>query len=447
MADDLESATSTTTDTSNRNVAVAFGLVIGAGAATAIGAAVVFFPRLVRLASRRTLAAALGLSAGVMTYVSFVEIFRKSWVAFVDAGFDEDREAYVYATVCFFSGVVLMLLLNAAVSCLLGGHHHHHDHDSPRKAERTSSLSRTSHQSEADGAGECNNKQRHECEDDDPPAPAACMCCAEDPAADLEIYRQICEEIVRREKVEEEQEEEEVVDEEDPGDEQPIGDAPTAQESKEEIAEEATAVPEEGGVSGESPQWVQEEAGSPANVGYDDDDDDDVDAEEGGPEPELTEEERHENRKLMRMSINTAVAIAIHNFPEGLATFVAALADPAVGVVLAVAISIHNIPEGLCVAMPIYYATGNKWKAFMWGCLSGASEPVAALLGWAVLANSFSDTVYAIMFGLVAGMMVIISTKELLPTASRYDPEDTVVTYSYVVGMGIMALSLVLFVL
>ena len=154
-----------------------------------------------------------------------------------------------------------------------------------------------------------------------------------------------------------------------------------------------------------------------------------------------------ENEKLVKMGINTAIAIGLHNFPEGLATFVAALDDPRVGGVLAIAIGIHNIPEGLCVALPIYYATGNRMKAFLWALLSGASEPIAALLGWAILANSFSDELYAILFGLVAGMMIIISTRELLPTAHRYDPEDTVVTYSFIGGMLIMALSLVLFVL
>lgn len=97
------------------------------------------------------------------------------------------------------------------------------------------------------------------------------------------------------------------------------------------------------------------------------------------------------------------------------------------------------------MALPIYYATGRKWRAFTWACLSGASEPFAALLGWAVLANSFNDTIYGSLFGLVAGMMVIISTRELLPTAHRYDPEDTVVTFSFMLGMFIMALSLVLF--
>ena len=171
-----------------------------------------------------------------------------------------------------------------------------------------------------------------------------------------------------------------------------------------------------------------------------------VDTETGDGETEALKEEE-ERKKLVRMGINTAVAIALHNFPEGLATFVAALDNPRVGGVLAIAIGIHNIPEGLCVALPIYYATGNRTKAFLWALLSGASEPLAALLGWAVLANSFSQQMFAILFGLVAGMMVVISTRELLPTAHRYDPSDTVVTFSFIVGMAVMALSLVLFLL
>lgn len=160
---------------------------------------------------------------------------------------------------------------------------------------------------------------------------------------------------------------------------------------------------------------------------------------------ENTPDKDEENRRLVKMGLNTAIAIGLHNFPEGLATFVAALNDPAVGTVLAVAIAIHNIPEGLCVALPIFYATGNRFNAFMWALLSGASEIVAALLGWAILANSFTDSIYGVLFGIVAGMMVIISVRELLPTAHFYDPEDTVVTYSYIGGMALIALSLVLF--
>ena len=115
------------------------------------------------------------------------------------------------------------------------------------------------------------------------------------------------------------------------------------------------------------------------------------------------------------------------------------------GAVLAIAIGIHNIPEGMCVALPIYYATGNRWKAFLWGTLSGLSEPIAALLGWLVLASVMTDEVYAVLFGIVSGMMVIISLKEAIPTAHRYDPEDTVVTMSVIAGMGIMGLSLMLY--
>lgn len=158
-------------------------------------------------------------------------------------------------------------------------------------------------------------------------------------------------------------------------------------------------------------------------------------------------EDAEEKRRLIKMGLNTALAIGLHNFPEGLATFVAALDDPSVGGVLACAIAIHNIPEGLCVALPIYYATGSRMKAFLWALLSGASEIVAALLGWAVLATAVDDSTYAALFGIVSGMMVIISVRELLPTAHHYDPEDTVVTYSFIAGMMLMAVSLILFML
>ncbi|CAM9546499.1 unnamed protein product [Discosporangium mesarthrocarpum] len=84
---------------------------------------------------------------------------------------------------------------------------------------------------------------------------------------------------------------------------------------------------------------------------------------------------------LVRVGVMTAVAIGIHNFPEGLATFVAALSNPSVGIALAVAIAIHNIPEGLCVAIPVYYATGRRWKAFVWAFPPGISEPLEAGLG------------------------------------------------------------------
>ena len=153
-----------------------------------------------------------------------------------------------------------------------------------------------------------------------------------------------------------------------------------------------------------------------------------------------------EPKQLKNMGIMTAVAIGLHNFPEGLATFVAALADPKLGVALAVAIAIHNIPEGICVAMPIYYATGSKWKGFWWSFLSGLSEPLGAIVGYGVLkGNGMSPAAFGALFGLVAGMMVFISVKELIPTALKYDPRDEYVTTFVFVGMFVMAVSLVLF--
>mmetsp|Transcript_85854 Transcript_85854/g.228189 ORF Transcript_85854/g.228189 Transcript_85854/m.228189 type:complete len:317 (-) Transcript_85854:65-1015(-) len=153
-------------------------------------------------------------------------------------------------------------------------------------------------------------------------------------------------------------------------------------------------------------------------------------------------------KKLQRMGLNTAVAIAIHNFPEGLATFVATLADPSVGATLAIAIAIHNIPEGLCVALPIYYATNNRHLGFFFALLSGISEPIGAFIGWLIFKSTgddMSQKVYGALFGLVGGMMIMIVLLELLPTGYRYDPQDKYVTNSLVLGMLVMALSLVLF--
>lgn len=133
------------------------------------------------------------------------------------------------------------------------------------------------------------------------------------------------------------------------------------------------------------------------------------------------------------------------NFPEGLATFVSILDNPKVGTSVAIAIAIHNIPEGVCVAMPIYYATGSRLKAFFWATLSGMTELIGAFLGWVVLRNVITPTVYGILFGVVGGMMVYISIKELIPTAHRYDPDDQVTSIGVVAGMIVMAVSLVLF--
>ena len=329
-----------------------FILVCGAGSSTGIGAAVVFSERLVQLASKPFLAGALGLSAGVMLYVSFVEIMVKSQMGFEASSVMGPNDAYLAATASLFAGMLFMSLLDALVHTLDPNHTAHMSSDPARYIPKSV---------EGD-------------------APAASCCAMGD-----DVFEEI----------------------------------------------EARKAAKASGVA--------DEAGAPSQAEAD------ADAESGAKSLEVEAKEEGD-KPLERMGVMTALAIGIHNFPEGLATFVATLDDPAVGGALAIAIAIHNIPEGLCVSIPIYFATGDRWKAFRWALLSGVSEPVGALLGWLLLKDHFNELLYGIVFGMVAGMMVMICLNELIPTAHRYDPQDKVVTKSITAGMVVMAASLCLFV-
>lgn len=154
--------------------------------------------------------------------------------------------------------------------------------------------------------------------------------------------------------------------------------------------------------------------------------------------------EMGKDQSLMRMGLFSALAIGIHNFPEGLATFMGALNDPALGVSIAVAIAIHNIPEGIAVSVPIYFATKNRKRALKYSFLSGLSEPIGALLGFFILRSFFNETVFGLVFASVAGIMVYISLDELLPTAEKYG-EHHIAIWGLISGMGVMAVSLLLF--
>ncbi|MPM07492.1 Zinc transporter ZupT [bioreactor metagenome] len=147
--------------------------------------------------------------------------------------------------------------------------------------------------------------------------------------------------------------------------------------------------------------------------------------------------------KLMRMGFFSALAIAIHNFPEGLATFMAAISEPKLGISIAVAIAIHNIPEGVAVSAPIYYATKSRKKAFWYSLLSGLAEPVGAFIGFFLLRRWFNDITFGFVFAAVAGIMVYISLDELLPTAEEYGEHHVAIT-GVIAGMIVMAVSLVM---
>mmetsp|Transcript_17984 Transcript_17984/g.46113 ORF Transcript_17984/g.46113 Transcript_17984/m.46113 type:complete len:344 (+) Transcript_17984:292-1323(+) len=335
------------------NVALAFGLVIAAGMSTCIGSCLVFCTN---LANARLLAGSLGMSAGVMLYVSFAEIFStKSVQAFEEYYKDDpngDAKALRQATYCFFGGMVAIALLNWLVH-LLEKH----------------AMGKNTHPVEASTASD----------------------------SGLEL--------------------------------------PTAQALSGEEARK-------GNVDAAGPD-------SAIEVSLDEDSRHGLSsaAAPGMAVPNNVQEiiDRNGHAGLNKMGIMTGLAIAIHNFPEGLATFVAALAEPKAGVALAIAIALHNIPEGICVAMPVYYATGSKLKGFFWSFLSGITEPIGGIFGYLVLWNSVTPLSYAIMFGIVGGMMVYISLRDLLPTALRYDPGDKVTTLCLFLGMVVMAASLLVF--
>ncbi|EOH6578719.1 TPA: zinc transporter ZupT, partial [Campylobacter jejuni] len=146
-------------------------------------------------------------------------------------------------------------------------------------------------------------------------------------------------------------------------------------------------------------------------------------------------------KALKRTGIFTALAIAIHNFPEGFATFISSLDNLTLGIAIAIAVAIHNIPEGLAVSLPIYHATGDKKKAFIYSALSGFAEPLGAFVGALILLPFIGDLTLAISFAVIAGIMVFISLDELLPAAKTYDKAHDSL-YGLIVGMAIMALSL-----
>jgi ZIP family zinc transporter len=149
-------------------------------------------------------------------------------------------------------------------------------------------------------------------------------------------------------------------------------------------------------------------------------------------------------RKLYRMGLFSALAIVIHNFPEGMATFTSALDDPKLGISIAVAIGIHNIPEGISVAIPVYYATGSRKKAFILSFLSGLSEPLGALIGFMLLKSFFTPTLFGILFSAVGGVMVYVSLDELFPAAREHGSGHLSIG-GLIAGKGVMALSLLLF--
>ncbi|KAG2482290.1 hypothetical protein HYH03_018775 [Edaphochlamys debaryana] len=420
------------------DVGLAFGLVIAAGCATCVGAALAF---VTGLHNTKLLAGALGASAGVMLYVSFVEIFSEKAVAgFEEAGYGEN-EAYRYATLMFFGGMGFTWALGWASQGLMALAGACAGRGRRRKEVAADPSTRGGDVWLSVGAGA------------EPPAsgeatPRAASCTST-PALHPHPQQQLQAPADGRE--------------------HPhlpmavcVCDAGAALEALARMSKPAAAGAGPAGAAGaEATSTCAEPAGAGPGCHAASHEAAGAQAEAAGPAPAAVEgpgaagvgagsaphhHDHHSHHALARMGLLSALAIGLHNLPEGLATFVGTLADPSAGIAIAVAITLHNIPEGIAVALPIYFATGSKLKGFLWSAVAGLAEPIAGLLGWLILRGRDSDPLmYGCMFSIVAGMMVYIALVELLPAALRYDPGDTWVSRCAVAGMAVMAASLMLF--
>lgn len=318
----------------DNDVVFAFALTIFAGLSTGIGSAIAFFAK---RTNTRFLSVSLGFSAGVMIYVSFVEIFPKANESLVaDLG---QSKGSLITVIAFFAGMLLIALIDKLIP----------SSENPHEMYRIEDMKPENCQVRPDGTQVCDiNGQQ------------------------LEFK---------------------------PGQKEIKIESESSISLRQSLSEENADTYGSGG---------------------------------------------HEhNQKLMRMGIFTALAVGIHNFPEGLATFISALHDPSIAIPIAIAIAIHNIPEGIAVSVPVYYATGSKRKAFRLSFLSGLSEPAGALIGYLILMPFLSEMLMGIVFAAVAGIMVFISLDELLPSAREYG-EPHLSIYGMVAGMVVMAASLIL---
>ncbi len=159
--------------------------------------------------------------------------------------------------------------------------------------------------------------------------------------------------------------------------------------------------------------------------------------------PDTFHEDDFEHHRLMEAGVLTAMGIALHNFPEGMAVFAVSLESLSLGLPIAIAIAVHNIPEGIAVSVPLFYATGDKKKAFFYSFFSGIAEPIGAVIGFLILLPFLTPIILNLTLAFVAGVMIFISFDELLPISRDYGNEhlSTVGLFS---GMAVMMISLAL---
>lgn len=157
-------------------------------------------------------------------------------------------------------------------------------------------------------------------------------------------------------------------------------------------------------------------------------------------EEKKTSTKKTKDSNLFRVGFVSMIALMLHNFPEGIATYVSAYEDTALGIYIAIAIALHNIPEGISIAMPIYYSTGSKLKAFKYTFYSGVAEPAGAVIAFIFLKPFINEIVLSIIFAIVSGIMLYIAFAELIPAARKYGYHKTYL-FSIFLGICIIPIS------
>ena len=361
------------------DVAVAFGLSFAAGLSTCVGAIVLFFKCLTHLAKPATLGIALGVSAGVMIFISLTEIFNLSVHNF-QKGFAVKNElqttsitsdygeitntttnyvncddsickghGWSAASATFLLGVLIIFLLDIVVHKMSPDTHEEFDPKELELLHKKDDESAQGPSCDGDVKGCMNGKANGEC-------------------------------------------------------------------SNTNIGKNA------GHLSSERKNPLQNKNTKLA-----------------------TTSSTSSKNQLNRMGILTALAVSIHNLPEGVATYIAAKGGSRLGAAMAIGIALHNIPEGIAIAAPVYFATESKCKAFTWTIVAGFAQPVGSILCWLVIGEGLNPMVDGVIYGIVSGMMVTISFKELIPTSLKYNTDVKVFISSILSGMAIMIISLILF--
>lgn len=339
---------------SPKQIGLAFGLTIIAGLSTSIGSLIAF---LSKKPNRNFLSFTLGLSAGVMIFISLAEMLTSS-IATLSQKYG-DKNAYLYGILTFFGGIALILIIDRFVPEASNPHETKviKDLGETFKEEVPVNLNLDENGNEIEATDAANAQNENE----------ECVCVTH--VKDL---------------------------------------SPRKQKRYKKLHKGAQIDPDE-----------CVEFGDCKNT-------------------------KVKKRALLRSGLITALVIGIHNFPEGIATFVSGLQGIEVALPITIAIALHNIPEGISVSVPIYYATGSRKKAFFWSTLSGFAEPLGALFAYLILLPFFSTTMLGFLDAFVAGIMVFIALDELLPSAILTGKTHLPI-YGIIAGMAIMALSLYAF--